>query len=1025
MVASNSLGKSLGECHEIFDLAAPQGTPLPSSSAALSSPASRLDADMFTSNSSGGSARRSFNEIFDLAAPKGMAVRRHTMSRGPSQLRNHLDGSTKSVGSFVSAGAFASNRVDEPLAIPEGEDEEKLGETQGAGTTDGGMVNSLRNFFSRKSQFQSLSSSNGTPKNLYSRPPGHSSWRPSGASLRSFAIGLANFFGGSKSQFSIVDEQEKSLAYFKKEFSAVLGDDHPDIKVFAGHDDTWMLGHGIAAPVGIFHPYSGAKVCWDMLAMWLLFYSIIATPIKLTFDFEAVNGCSTDINNQEWHFYADLVVDIIFLLDIIVVFRTAFFDQETRLLVTEPWLIARRYLRSYFVLDLLSAVPLGVILMPYCGSSTGAEQVLRAPRLVRQLRMLRILRLLRISKVKYYLDTIQDRLHIHPGVLRLMKFTLIVFMVTHLNACLFFLLGESYKGDDGTQETWTTTETNMLPNGLGEEVVITRLSIAEQYCVSLYWSTTTLTTLGYGDITPITLPEVVFCTVVIIEGGAALGWVVGSMADLLSRLNLRKKRHYERMQYWEDVFYRGAFPPILRRKIRSYLEYMLSNGMTKLPGFAQRELSKGNLRSLMSFIYREHLRKVPWFRSLSDDVLTDLALALDHISVPPGEIIYREGETGDTMYLLQKGAMQLSMLMLSQEQRSKLDPRAVRVLINDSLRAVFKDGIIPAEHWGGPGTRPPCAMFKWSADHQGASIFGASCLFSGSISRLSSAKALSGCTLLTLSSGAMLALARKHPSLRKMGLQIQMRQQLRIFRAAKSVISERRALKQAAAKLIVTLHAGINMPKMDALTGSCDAYCVLDVNSGARNISKARSAIMYNTYSPEWREAFTFHLTDCRPEDPLSLKCSVIDWDAIGAHDPVGDAELDLADAVQMAMVNSLEIDRDAQWVGLTMPDGKGGFKKVKGRRGKEAKIQLSYRILPADPLPNRESGELPESPNMKLVQAGGASELVDVKHGSMYQSASAVLLPPAMRGVEDHKEEEEKEDDKEQQAPADRKSVV
>lgn len=55
---------------------------------------------------------------------------------------------------------------------------------------------------------------------------------------------------------------------------------------------------------------------------------------------------------------------------------------------------------------------------------------------------------------------------------------------------------------------------------------------------------------------------------VIIEGGAALGWVVGSMADLLSRLNLRKKRHYERMQYWEDVFYRGAFPPILRRKIR-------------------------------------------------------------------------------------------------------------------------------------------------------------------------------------------------------------------------------------------------------------------------------------------------------------------------------------------------------------------------------------------------------------------------------------------------------------------------
>ena len=45
--------------------------------------------------------------------------------------------------------------------------------------------------------------------------------------------------------------------------------------------------------------------------------------------------------------------------------------------------------------------------------------------------------------------------------------------------------------------------------------------------------------------------------------------------------------------------------------------------------------------------------------------MTEVALALEPRLVPPGEILYREGEMGDTMYFLTKGQVVLSILLIS------------------------------------------------------------------------------------------------------------------------------------------------------------------------------------------------------------------------------------------------------------------------------------------------------------------------------------------------------------------------
>lgn len=63
-------------------------------------------------------------------------------------------------------------------------------------------------------------------------------------------------------------------------------------------------------------------------------------------------------------FLVDLFVDLFFFCDIVVNFRTTYIGKND-MLVTCPKKIAIRYLRTYFIVDLVAAIPWDVIAEPY------------------------------------------------------------------------------------------------------------------------------------------------------------------------------------------------------------------------------------------------------------------------------------------------------------------------------------------------------------------------------------------------------------------------------------------------------------------------------------------------------------------------------------------------------------------------------------------------------------------------------------------------------------------------------------
>lgn len=93
-------------------------------------------------------------------------------------------------------------------------------------------------------------------------------------------------------------------------------------------------------------PDSKFKIFWSYILIFRLLYTAFITPIRITF---------IDKIDLTW-FIIDLIIDILFFIDIIITFNTAYYNSYGEL-ITNRKVIALSYLKTYFILDLLTIIP--------------------------------------------------------------------------------------------------------------------------------------------------------------------------------------------------------------------------------------------------------------------------------------------------------------------------------------------------------------------------------------------------------------------------------------------------------------------------------------------------------------------------------------------------------------------------------------------------------------------------------------------------------------------------------------------
>jgi hypothetical protein len=160
------------------------------------------------------------------------------------------------------------------------------------------------------------------------------------------------------------------------------------------------------------HPF---VAYWDLFQVLVLFLLSIILPLRAGFD-------QIDQNSPRFWFVADLVTDLYFYFDIVLNFRTAFFDHD-HVLQSAPRTVARNYLTGWFLADFVSCAPVSYVvyvidpsMLPWRAAKAGdAQSGAGSLKILKLLRLSRLSRMMRMLKLKSVIDKYEDhKVHVWP-----------------------------------------------------------------------------------------------------------------------------------------------------------------------------------------------------------------------------------------------------------------------------------------------------------------------------------------------------------------------------------------------------------------------------------------------------------------------------------------------------------------------------------------------------------------------------------------------------------------------------------
>lgn len=348
---------------------------------------------------------------------------------------------------------------------------------------------------------------------------------------------------------------------------------------------------------------------WDVAVLTATVVIAVALPLEVVFpDLDA-----------GWLRVVSGMISLLFAADILMRFSRPIVVGGRP--VTSRTMIRRHYLRGWFVVDLLAAIPFDVVAAASGIAGGTAASVLRLFALLRVLRMGRILVLQRELRM---------RTSFNPAVLRLSFFFFWICMVAHWIACGWIAL-------DGAQ----AGHPELHP-----------------YQQAAYWTITTLTTVGYGDISPVGGGQVVYAMVVMALGVAMYGYVIGNVASLLANIDVMRARHLGQIEMVNHFMRDRQVPRALQARVRNYYNYLWESRMGRQTELLE-DLPTSLRIEIALHLNRKILRRVPLFERADETFLRELVLHLQPRVCLPGETIVRRGEIGHRIYFIHQGRVEV------------------------------------------------------------------------------------------------------------------------------------------------------------------------------------------------------------------------------------------------------------------------------------------------------------------------------------------------------------------------------
>ncbi|XVF23160.1 hypothetical protein REPUB_Repub13aG0013300 [Reevesia pubescens] len=374
------------------------------------------------------------------------------------------------------------------------------------------------------------------------------------------------------------------------------------------------------------HPDNRWYRAWTKFILIWALYSSFFTPMEFGF----FRGLPENL------FILDIVGQVAFLFDIIFHFFLAYRDSQTYRMVYKRTSIAIRYLKSSFIIDLLSCMPWDLI---YKASGKREE-----------VRYLLWIRLYRVHKVTVFFQHMEKDIRINYLFTRIIKLLFVELYCTHTAACIFYYLATTLPPEKEGY-TWIGS----LKLGDYSYSHFREIDLWKRYTTSMYFAIVTMATVGYGDIHAVNMREMVFIMIYVSFDMILSAYLIGNMTALIVK-GSKTEKFRDKMADVIKYMNRNRLDRDIRNQIKGHLRLQYESRYTEASVLQDIPIS---IRAKISqSLYMPYIETVSLFKGCSLEFINQIVTRLHEEFFLPGEVIMEQGNVVDQLYFVCHGVLE-------------------------------------------------------------------------------------------------------------------------------------------------------------------------------------------------------------------------------------------------------------------------------------------------------------------------------------------------------------------------------
>ncbi|ONI09416.1 hypothetical protein PRUPE_5G237000 [Prunus persica] len=376
----------------------------------------------------------------------------------------------------------------------------------------------------------------------------------------------------------------------------------------------------------VIHPDNWWYVAWTHFILIWAVYSSFFTPLEFGF----FRGLPENL------FLLDIAGQLAFLIDIVVRFFVAYRDFHSHRLVYNRNLIALRYLKSRFLLDLLGCLPWDAIY-----KASGKEEGVR---------YLLWIRLSRACRVTEFFEKLEKDIRINYLFTRIAKLFVVELYSTHTAACFFYYLATTMPP---SQEGYTWI--GSLKMGDYSYSHFREIDLWKRYITSLYFAVVTMATVGYGEIHAVNVREMIFIMFYVSFDMILGAYLLGNIAALIVK-GSKTEKFRDKMTELIKYMNKNRLDRGISKEIKNHLRLQYDRSYTEATVLQDIPAS---IRSKISQkLYEPYIKEVPLFKGCSLGFIKQIATRIHEEFFLPPEVIIEQGQAVDQLYIVCHGELE-------------------------------------------------------------------------------------------------------------------------------------------------------------------------------------------------------------------------------------------------------------------------------------------------------------------------------------------------------------------------------